>query len=190
VQVGLFFGSFNPIHVGHLIIAQAMVDHAALGEVWFVVSPHNPHKSSKSLIHEFDRIDMVEAAISDNDRFKACDVEFNMPRPSYTITTLAHLQEKYSNHKFRLIIGEDNLHAFPKWRNSSVILRDFGLLVYPRPGADPSSLKNHPNVQYVTAPMLDISATYIRAAIKAGMSIRYLVPHRTAQFIYDRKLYH
>ena len=175
--------------MGHLIIAQAMVDRASLDEVWFVVSPQNPFKRSRSLIHEFDRIDMVEAAIEDNDRFKASDVEFGMPRQSYTNNTLVCLQGKHPADQFRLIIGEDHLHAFPKWRNSSVILRDFGLLVCPRPGAEPSVLKDHPNVEYIDAPMLHISATYIRSAIREGMSIRYLVPERTAAFIYDRKLY-
>ena len=189
MEIGLFFGSFNPVHVGHLIIAQSMVDEAGLDEVWFVVSPQNPLKSSKSLIHEFDRIDMVEAAIDDNDRFKASDIEFNMPRPSYTINTLVQLRESHAGNQFRLIIGEDNLRLFPKWRNSAAILREFGLLVYPRPGADSAGLRDHPNVRYIDAPLLDISATYIRQAVKLGKSIRYLVPNKTAEFIYDRKLY-
>lgn len=177
------------MHVGHLIIAQSMIDQAGVDEVWFVVSPQNPLKSSKSLIHEFDRIDMVEAAIEDNDRFKTSDVEFKMPRPSYTVSTLVYLRERHAGNRFRLIIGEDNLKMFPKWRNSSVILREFGLLVYPRPGADPAGLRDHPNVRYIQAPLLDISATYIRKAVRSGRSIRYLVPKKTADFIYERKLY-
>lgn len=189
MKVGLFFGSFNPIHVGHLIIAQAILDKADVREVWFVVSPHNPLKSSKSLLHEFDRMDMVELAIEENEYFKACDVEFHLPRPSYTVHTLAHLQEKHPGHQFRLIIGEDNLSIFPKWKNSRIILENYGLLVYPRPGSKTSELRSHPKVEVIDAPLLDISATYIRKCIKNGHSIRYLVPARTETFILDRKLY-
>lgn len=189
MEVGLFFGSFNPIHVGHLIIAQAILNKTDLKEVWFVVSPHNPHKSSKSLIHEFDRIDMVERAIEENNRFRASDVEFHLPKPNYTAVTLAHLREKHSGYHFKPIIGEDNLQNFVRWKNYEVILNDFGLLVYPRPGAKESPLKDHPNIQYVEAPLLDISATYIRNLIKDGKSIRYLVPDRTIELIEFRKLY-
>ncbi len=186
---GLFFGSFNPIHVGHLIIAQAILDQAKLSDVWFVVSPQNPHKSSKSLAHEFDRLEMVERAIADNNRFRAVDIEFKMPKPSYTVDTLAWLMEKYPLREFKLIIGEDNLSSFKKWKNHQVILNDFGLLVYPRPGSDKTGIEEHEQITYFDAPLLDISATYIRKCVKEGRSIRYLVPEGTAQFIRDRKLY-
>ena len=182
MTVGLFFGSFNPIHIGHLIVAQAMLSKADLDEVWFIVSPHNPHKSARSMIHEFDRIDMVERAIEDNDRFKVTDIEFHMPRPSFTINTLTYLSEKHPGHQFKLIIGEDNLKSFPRWKNSKAILENFGLLVYPRPGASNPALKDHSNVLYIEAPLLDISATYIRKAIKNGLSIKYLVPDNIAAF--------
>ncbi len=189
METGLFFGSFNPIHIGHLIIAQAVLDQAKLSDVWFVVSPQNPHKSSRSLAHEFDRLEMVERAIADNDRFRAVDIEFRMPKPSYTVDTLAWLREKYPQREFKLIIGEDNLASFKKWKNHQVILDDFGLLVYPRPGIIQSVREERPHIQYLDAPMLDISATYIRKCVKEGRSIRYLVPDSTARFIRDKQLY-
>jgi len=176
LKVGLFFGSFNPIHIGHLIIANIMVGTAGLDEVWFVVSPLNPFKkSSRSLIHEFDRIDMVERAIEDNPSLKASDIEFHLPKPSYTIDTLTHISEKYPDHTFSLIIGEDNLAAFKKWKNSEVILENFTLMVYPRPEAETSELKNHPHVKVVNAPMLDISATFIRKCTRNHQSVKYLI---------------
>ena len=187
--VGLYFGSFNPIHNGHLIIAQAVLELSGLDEIWFIVSPQNPLKKNKGLLHEFDRYDMVSLAIEDNDRFKVSDIEFNMPRPSYTIDTLTYLDEKYREHKFELIIGGDNLAILPKWKNSNRIVEDFGLIVYPRPGSDDSKNLQHPNIRYVKAPLLDISATYIRNCIKENKSIQYLLPEKVATFIYDRKLY-
>ncbi len=187
--IGLYFGSFNPIHNGHLIIAQSIQEIALLDEIWFIVSPQNPLKKSKSLLHEFDRYDMVKRAIEDNDRFKVSDIEFNMPRPSYTIDTLTYLKEKHPDHSFKLIIGGDNLSILPKWKNSQRIIEEFGLIVYPRPGSKSTTLKVHPNITYVEAPLLDISATFIRKCIRENRSIKYLVPEKSAEFIYDRKLY-
>jgi len=189
MKVGLYFGSFNPIHVGHLIIAQAVLELAKLDEVWFIVSPQNPFKKNKNLLHEFDRYDMVKYAIEENDRFKVSDIEFNMPRPSYTIDTLVYIQEKHPGHQFKLIIGGDNLAAFPKWKNSKKIIEDFGLIVYPRPGLGNDKRIHHKNILHVEAPLLDISATYIRNCIRKNRSIKYLVPEKTASFIYERKLY-
>jgi nicotinate-nucleotide adenylyltransferase len=189
MKVGLYFGSFNPIHVGHLIIAQAVQERANLDEVWFVVSPQNPFKKSNSLLHEFDRYDMVRLSIEENDAFRVSDVEFNMPRPSYTIDTLVYLKEKHPGYQFKLIIGGDNLSIFPKWKNSHKIIEDFGLIVYPRPGEKKSELIDHPNVIFIEAPLLDISATYIRKCIRENKSIRYLVPTKTCEYIYERKLF-
>jgi nicotinate-nucleotide adenylyltransferase len=135
MKIGLYFGSFNPIHVGHLIVANIMANSPDLDQVWFVVSPQNPFKKSKTLLHEFDRFDMVEKAIADNPKLKVSDIEFAMPKPSYTIDTLARFTEKYPNHTFKLIIGEDNLAAFPNWKNFDKILEFYGLLVYPRPNS-------------------------------------------------------
>ena len=189
MKVGLYFGSFNPIHNGHLIIAQAALEFSQLDEIWFIVSPQNPFKKNKNLLHEFDRYDMVKAAIESNDRFKVSDIEFNMPRPSYTVDTLAYLKEKHSSYEFRLIIGGDNLSIFPKWKNSNKIIHDFGLIIYPRPGSVEFEKTDHPNITYIEAPLLDISATYIRKCIREDKSIQYLVPEKTAEFIKNRKFY-
>lgn len=189
MRIGLFFGSFNPIHVGHLIVANVMATTTDLEQVWFVVSPQNPFKKNKSLLHEFDRFDLVEKAIADNHRLKVTDVEFSMPRPSYTIDTLLRLREKFPQHHFRLIIGEDNLAQFPNWKQHQQILDEFGLYVYPRPHAAPSDLRTHTNVQFIDAPLLDISATFIRTQIKADRSIRYLVPEVVEEAIFRKKFY-
>lgn len=192
MRVGLFFGSFNPIHIGHLMVANAMVQDADIEEVWFVVSPQNPFKKKSGLLHEFDRLDLVNKAIDDNYKFKASDIEFAMPKPSYTVDTLAYLSDKYPAHKFKLIIGEDNLASFPKWKNHEAILEYYGLLVYPRPGYGkevPATMLGHTNVQVVEAPLIDLSATYIRKRIAAGKSIRYLVSPEVEAQILAKKFY-
>ena len=189
MKIGLFFGSFNPVHIGHLIIANTMATTTDLEQVWFVVSPQNPFKKNKSLLHEFDRIDLVERAIADNSKLKATDIEFSMPRPSFTIDTLIRIQEKYPQHQFKLIIGGDNLAQFPNWKNNEKILEYFGLYVYARPKSEPSPLEQHPNVQFVQAPLLDISATFIRDCIKANRSIRYMVPDVVGELIEQKKFY-
>jgi nicotinate-nucleotide adenylyltransferase len=188
-KIGLFFGSFNPIHTGHLIIANIMAENTDLNKVWFVVSPQNPFKPAKGLLHEFDRYDMVKAAISDHYKLEVSDVEFNLPKPSYTIHTLAHLTEKFPGKEFKVIIGEDNLENFTKWKNHDQILEQFGLYVYPRPHITNSDLKRHPHVKIVEAPLLDISATYIRNCIKGNKSIRYLVPEPVEQMIRLKHFY-
>ncbi len=189
MKIGLFFGSFNPIHIGHLIIANTMATSTDLEQVWFVVSPQNPFKKTRSLLHEFDRLDMVERAIADNSRLKATDIEFSMPKPSYTIDTLTRLSEKFPQHQFRLIMGEDNLEQFANWKNHKAILDYYGLSVYPRPRATESPFKIHPNVKLVAAPLLDISATFIRDCIRANRSIRYMVPDVVAEIIERKKFY-
>jgi nicotinate-nucleotide adenylyltransferase len=188
-KIGLFFGSFNPIHVGHLIIANIMAENSDLKKVWFVVSPQNPFKHAKSLLHEFDRFDMVRAAIHDNYNLEASDIEFNLPKPNYTIHTLVHLQERYPDKEFRVIMGEDNLESFLKWKNHEVILNNYGLYVYPRPGVQLSELKTHPNVKFIEAPLLDISATYIRECVRNKKSIRYLVPAAVEEIIQAKGFY-
>jgi nicotinate-nucleotide adenylyltransferase len=189
MNIGLFFGSFNPIHSGHMIIAQTMLERTDIEELWFIVSPQNPFKKNKSLLHEFDRLDLVEVATRENPKFKAVDVEFNMPRPSYTIDTLVVLSEKHPEHSFKLIIGEDNLASFEKWKNHSQILKNYGLLIYPRPNSKESSIKSHERSQIVKAPMLDISATFIRNSIKEGYSIKYLVPENVEKMINSKDYY-
>ena len=189
MKVGLFFGSFNPIHIGHLIIANVMAETTDLKKVWMVVSPHNPFKPSKGLLHEFDRYDMVRAVVYDHYKIEASDVEFHLPKPSYTIHTLVHLSEKHPDKEFKVIIGEDNLTNFSNWKNHQRILEDYGLYVYPRPHAQPSDLKTHPNVKIVDAPMLDISATFLRKCIRNHQSIRYLVPDVVEEMIRTRGFY-
>ena len=189
MKIGLFFGSFNPVHVGHLIVGNVMATNTDLEQVWFVVSPQNPFKKNKSLLHEFDRLDMVERAIADNHKFKASDVEFSMPKPSYTIDTLTRLQEKFPQHTFKLIIGEDNLAQFKNWKSYELILENFGLYVYPRPHAAPHNFQTHAAVQFIQAPLLDISATFIRDCIKNNRSIRYLVPETVESMIQQKKFY-
>lgn len=189
MKVGLFFGSFNPIHTGHLIIANVVAESTDLDKVWFVVSPQNPFKPSKSLLHEFDRYDMVQAAIQDNYKFEVTDIEFHLPKPSYTIHTLTYLSEKHPDKDFKLILGEDNLERFHNWKNYGQILSNYGLYVYPRPHAQPSILKEHPSVHMVDAPLIDISATFIRNKIRSGQSIRYLVPDTVNERIIAKKFY-
>jgi nicotinate-nucleotide adenylyltransferase len=196
VNIGLFFGSFNPIHIGHMIIANVMAENTDLKKVWFVVSPQNPFKPAKGLLHEFDRYDMVKAAIADNYKLEVTDIEFNLPRPSYTIDTLTHLKERHPDKSFKVIIGEDNLENFTKWKNFQQIVDHYGLYVYPRPDLKDGSLdvtnpelSRHPNVKLVDAPLLDISATYIRNCIRDNKSIRYLVPEAVEQMIQSKQFY-
>ncbi len=189
MKIGLFFGSFNPIHMGHLIIANTMAENTDLEQVWLVISPQNPFKKNTSLLHEFDRFEMASLAVHDSYKLKVSDVEFNLSRPSFTIDTLTHLSEKYPQHQFVLIIGEDNLSAFPKWKNHDKILEYYELYVYPRPGAEKTPLAEHPKVKFIPAPMLDISATYIRNAVKEGKSIRYLVTDQVENYILRKKFF-
>ena len=189
MKIGLFFGSFNPVHIGHLIIANIMAETTDLNKVWMVVSPQNPFKPSKGLLHEFDRFDMVRAAVYDHYKLEASDIEFHLPKPSYTIHTLVHLREKHPDKQFKVIMGEDNLTNFVKWRNHEMILEDYGLYVYPRPGAQPSELKQHPNVKMVDAPLLDISATFIRNCVRKHQSVRYMVPDAVEEMIRTRGFY-
>lgn len=187
--IGLFFGSFNPIHVGHMIIAQTMVDSGKIDELWFVISPQNPHKTNKNLLHEFDRLDMVEAALHDQPKMKTCDIEFGLSKPSYTVKTLAILSEKFPDTEFKLIIGQDNLTNFHKWKNYQEIIKHHNLLVYPRPNSKQHKPELNDHIEMVEAPLLDISATFIRSKIQRGYSIKYLVPSEVEFFITSKKFY-
>ncbi len=188
MKTGLYFGSFNPIHIGHLIIAQAMLDAAKLKEVWFVVSPLNPFKQNENLLHHFDRLELVERAIADNYRFKATDVEFHLPQPSYTVDTLSKLRSSFPEREFELIIGGDNLSHFHKWKDYQEILEHHKLLVYPRPNTTKGPVDTHQSVKHLDAPLLDISATYIRQTLRSGGSIQYLVPE-PARLLIESKGY-
>jgi len=174
MKIGLYFGSFNPVHVGHLIIASHIADHSDLNQVWFVVSPQNPLKQSSSLLNEYQRLHLVQMCIEDDPRLKASDVEFKLPKPSYTIDTLTYLKEKYPEHEFVLILGSDSFQNIHRWKNHEQLVRDYQFIIYPRPGF--SIDHTAPNVSVIKAPLLEISATDIRNKIKEGKSIRYLVP--------------
>jgi nicotinate-nucleotide adenylyltransferase len=182
MKVGLYFGSFNPIHIGHLIIANHIVNNAEVDEVWFVVSPHNPLKKSSSLLNEQHRYSLVKIAIEDEKKLKASNVEFSMPKPSYTIDTLIYLSEKFKRHHFTLIIGSDSYQNFEKWKNYKQIILNYNILIYPR-----SSLQikyNLPsNVKIADAPLIEISSTQIRKYIKTNKSIRYLVTEKVMEEI-------
>ena len=175
-KVGLLFGSFNPIHTGHLILAHFMATHTDLDAVWLVVSPQSPFKVGQEMLPEEERLALVELAIAGNDRLRALDIETHMPKPSYTIDTLDELVRRYPKHRFVLLMGEDNLPDLPRWKQADRILTEHEVYVYPRPDVDATDLKVHPSVRVVEAPLLDISATFIRDCVRAGKSIRYLVP--------------
>ncbi|MCS7028090.1 MAG: nicotinate (nicotinamide) nucleotide adenylyltransferase [Bacteroidia bacterium] len=182
-KIGLYFGSFNPIHVGHQIIGETICTNASLHQVWYVISPQNPFKSSHQLLHEFDRFDMVEAALMDNPKLVASDVEFHLPKPSYTIDTLEFLQKKYPTYEFYLIMGEDNLQGFERWKRYQDILNGYQLLVFPRPYCEKTLFHDHPNVHLVDAPNMNISSTYIRQRVRERKSIKYLVHDAVLEII-------
>jgi nicotinate-nucleotide adenylyltransferase len=189
MKVGLFFGSFNPIHVGHLIIANHLATHTDLDKVWMVVSPQNPLKPKKTLARDFDRLHLVRLGIGDNPRIEASNVEFNLPKPSYTVDTLAFLTEKHPEKTFALIMGGDNIASLHLWKNYEQLLANFDIYVYQRPGTELGPLATHPRVKVLEAPLLDISATYIRDCIRKGQSVRYLVPEPVFEYLKDNTLY-
>ncbi len=189
-RVGLFFGSFNPIHIGHMIIAEYMATRTDLEQVWFVVSPHNPLKLRSTLANDFDRLHMVQLAIDDNPRLKASNVEFSLPKPSYTIDTMAYLHEKYPRHDFSLIMGSDNLDSIRKWKNYELLLQRYSIHVYKRAGTTPEDPAiTGPGIHLYDVPMMDISSTYIRQSIASGLSVRYMVPESVYQFLDGARLY-
>jgi nicotinate-nucleotide adenylyltransferase len=189
-RIGLFFGSFNPVHIGHLIIAEYMANRAEMDQVWFVVSPHNPLKLRATLANDFDRLHMVQLAIEDNTRLKASNIEFSLPKPSYTIDTMAYLLEKYPHHEFSLIMGSDNLESLPKWKNYELLLERYTIHVYKRAGSTyDGTIEESGDIRFYEVPMMDISSTYIRQSIASGHSIRYMVPESVYQFLDGSRLY-
>ena len=189
-MVGLFFGSFNPIHIGHLIIASYMVDYAGLDEVIFVISPQNPLKNKKNLLDEYQRYEMVRLAIEGDSRFSASDIEFSMPRPSYTIDTLTELSTLHPDKKFAVIMGADALDSLPKWKSYEEIISSYPIYAYPRPGVviDESTLL--PSVKiFNDVPLMSISATFIRESLKNRRTARYLLPQKLYDYIQENGLY-
>lgn len=190
-KVGLFFGTFNPIHVGHLIIANHMAEYGGLDEIWMVITPHNPHKKKSSLLPDYHRLEMVYLATASYEKIKPSDIEFGLPQPNYTTHTLAHLSEKFPTHQFTLIMGEDNLNTFNKWKNHEAILSDYQIIVYPRltPTILPEELANHPKIKKVDAPVVEISSTFIRKNIAQGKNIRPLLDDKVWEYI-DHNLFY
>ena len=189
MKIGLFFGSFNPVHVGHLIIANFMATQTDLERVWLVVSPQNPLKLKKTLARDHDRLHLVRLGIGDNPLLKASNFEFSLPRPSFTVDSLAFLKEKHPEHDFALIMGGDNLASFKLWKNWETILANHEIYVYKRPKIELGDLAAHPKIHLFDAPMMDISATYLRECLKAGKSIRYLVPEAVFEEIEAARMY-
>ena len=188
-KTGLFFGSFNPIHIGHLIVASQMVENSDLDQIWFVVTPQNPLKKKKTLLKNHHRLNLVKEAIDDDERFRATDVEFHLPQPNYTIHTLTVLTEKYPEREFALIMGTDNLATLHKWKNYQELLDQYQLYVYPRPGFQPGEFASHTNVHLVEAPQIEISASMIRDAIHQKKDLRYLLPVKVLKYIEDMMFY-
>ncbi len=189
MKIGLFFGSFNPVHIGHMAIANYMAEFTDLKQVWFVVSPQSPLKKKTSLLADHHRLQLVSIAIGDSLKYKASNIEFKLPKPSYTVNTLAHLAEKYPQHSFALIMGSDNLETLHKWKNYEHILAEYDIYIYPRPDSDGGELKNHPRVKFVEAPFMDISATFLREALKAKKDIRFFIPSPAYEYLREMHFY-
>jgi nicotinate-nucleotide adenylyltransferase len=187
MKIGLYFGSFNPIHIGHLIIANYLVEFSDLDQVWMVVTPHNPHKKKSSLLDDYQRLHLVNLAIEDYPKIKSSAIEFKLPQPNYTINTLVHLKENFPKNEFSLIMGADNLNSFHKWKNYEVILQNHDLYVYPRVTSygeiAVENLVYHPKIHQVNAPIIEISSTFIRESIKNKKNITPMLPSKVAEYI-------
>ncbi|MBL7138135.1 MAG: nicotinate-nucleotide adenylyltransferase [Bacteroidales bacterium] len=188
-KTGLFFGSFNPIHLGHLMIASYMIEFTDIHDVWFVISPHNPLKDKSTLLPDVNRLYMVNVALEDEPRFKASNIEFHLPQPSYTIDTLTYLQEKHPSHEFILLAGSDILPTLHKWKNHKQLLNQYKFYIYPRPSSSSSPFENHPSISFVNAPMIEISASFIRKAILAGKDMQYFLPAKVWKYVEEMGFY-
>ncbi|WP_028892197.1 nicotinate (nicotinamide) nucleotide adenylyltransferase [Tenacibaculum sp. 47A_GOM-205m] len=190
-NIGLYFGTFNPIHIGHLIIANHMVEYSDLDEIWMVVTPHNPFKKKNSLLDNHHRLDMVYLATEEYEKIQPSDIEFRLPQPNYTINTLAHISEKHPNYTFSLIMGEDNLKSLHKWKNYEAILEDYNIYVYPRvsEGIVENQFKNHKKIHRVDAPIVEVSSTMIRNAIKEEKNCKPLLPFKVWKYIDEMNFY-
>lgn len=188
MHIGLYFGSFNPIHIGHLIIANHIVEHTEIDKVWFIVSPQNPLKDAGTLLNEYSRLHLVELAIKDDSRFRASNVEFRLPKPSFTIDTLTYLTEKFPLEKFSVIIGSDSWQNIHRWKNFEQLIASYSFIIYNRPGFEVKE-KHGADITIMDAPLLDISSTYIRKQIKEKRSVRYMLPEAVHQYIEGNQYY-
>ena len=192
MKIGLFFGTYNPIHVGHLIIANHLAEHSDLDQVWLVVTPQSPHKTKQSMLDDHQRLELVFRATKDYPKLAPSAIEFNLPQPNYTVHTLAYLEEKYPEHRFALIMGEDNLKSLPKWKNAEVILKGYSIYVYPRTsGASNKTtvLEKNTNIIKIDAPIMELSSTFIRQSIKAGKNIRPMLPNAVWEYLDEMNFY-
>lgn len=191
-KIGLFFGSFNPIHIGHLILANYILENSDMEELWFVVSPQNPFKDKKSLLNDHNRLDMVQLAVKNYPKMRASNIEFSLPKPSYTIDTLTYLKEKYPNYSFALIMGEDNLKSLPKWKNSERLVSDYQIIIYPRiltGEKNETKYLKHQNIHQINAPIIELSATEIRNMIKEGKNVRPMLPPEVFEYLDGSSFY-
>ncbi|WP_306349550.1 nicotinate (nicotinamide) nucleotide adenylyltransferase [Flavobacterium sp. '19STA2R22 D10 B1'] len=191
MKIGLYFGTFNPIHSGHMIIANHMAEFSDLDQVWMVVTPHNPLKNKNTLLDDYQRLEMVFLATENFEKIQPSDIEFKLPQPNYTINTLVHLQERYPSHQFSLIMGEDNLKSFHKWKNHDMILQNYEIYVYPRISGDVMSptLEDHPKIHKIDAPIIEISSTFIRESIKNGKNVAPLLDPKVWEYIDHNNFY-
>jgi nicotinate-nucleotide adenylyltransferase len=191
MKIGLYFGTFNPIHIGHLIIANHMAEHSDLDQIWMVVTPHNPHKQKNTLLDDYHRLHMVHLATEDYLKIRPSDIEFKLPQPNYTINTLVHLQEKHPKYEFSLIMGEDNLNSLQKWKNYEAILNNHEIYVYPRLNSgdiDPQFV-NHPKIHKINSPIIELSSTFIRESIKNGKNVSPMLPHKVGEYLEHNLFY-
>ncbi len=191
-KIGLFFGSFNPVHIGHLILANYILENTDMEELWFVVSPQNPFKDKKSLLKDHNRLDMVQAALKNYPKMRASNIEFSLPKPSYTIDTLAYLHEKFPDYTFALIMGEDNLRSLHKWKNAETLVNRHQIIVYPRIFSGEkkeSEYLQHENISVVNAPIIELSATEIRNMIKEGKNVRPMLPPEVFEYLDGSSFY-
>lgn len=189
MKVGLYFGSFNPVHNGHMIIAGYVSEFTDLDQVWLVVSPHNPLKPKQTLLNDYQRLAMVKLAIGNNRKIKATDIEFKLPKPNYTIDTITYLHEQFPSHTFVLIMGADNLESFKKWKNWEMLLEQCELYVYPRKESDGGELLHHPRVKVINAPLVELSASFIRESIRNKKDVRYMLPESVWDYVEEMHFY-
>lgn len=191
MKIGLYFGTFNPIHIGHVIIANHIAEHSDLDQIWLVVTPHNPHKQKTTLLDDYQRFHMVTLATEDFTKIKPSDIEFKLPQPNYTVHTLAHLGEKFPQHEFSLIMGEDNLNSLHKWKNYEVILANHNIYVYPRlnAGEIDGQFVNHPKIHRIGAPVIELSSTFIRESIRNKKNVVPMLPQKVWEYIDSSAFY-